>query len=105
MIVTNRPIYYNRQGEPISAEIGSPEFYNAWDSDRTVAKDEIGDVTVSTVFLVIDHAYDGYPLLFETMVFGGDSDQYQRRYHTEAEALAGHAETLAAVKSGVDLYV
>jgi hypothetical protein len=48
---------------------------------------------VSTVWLGIDHAREGRPLIFETMVFP-DEDNYSEldvaRYSTRAEALAGH---------------
>lgn len=51
---------------------------------------------VSTVWLGIDHSFtpDGPPLIFETMVFGGPMDMYTRRYSTQAQALAGHDETV-----------
>jgi len=59
--------------------------------DRVVDNTKIGDVTVSTVFLGLDHQYGiGEPLLFETMIFGGVHDQYQERYSTWDEAVAGH---------------
>jgi hypothetical protein len=47
---------------------------------------------VSTVFLGFDHRLigAGEPILFETMIFGGDHDCYQERYETEAQAVAGH---------------
>jgi hypothetical protein len=69
-------------------------------ADRTIARDELpGDVTVSTVFLGIDHNFGGgRPLLFETMVFGGSLDQEQERYTTRQRALAGHARWLDAAK-------
>ena len=39
-------------------------------SHRQVAKTDLGDIRVSTVFLGLDHSLgDGPPLLFETMVF------------------------------------
>lgn len=49
-------------------------------------------ISVSTVFLVIDHNYSrkGAPILFETMVFGGRYDGLQFRYSTIEEAEAGH---------------
>ena len=61
-------------------------------ADRHVARDERDGVVVSTVFLGLNHAFGpGQPLLFETMIFGGPSDQDQARYSTWAEATAGHA--------------
>lgn len=60
-------------------------------SDRTVEKTTIGDVDISTVFLGLDHSFGGgEPLLFETMIFGGDDDGYQERYSTWDEAVKGH---------------
>ena len=62
-------------------------------ADRHVARDKVGDVKVSTVFLGLDHRFGdkGPPLLFETMIFGGPHDGYQERYATWAEAERGHA--------------
>ena len=67
-------------------------------AERTVARDEIGDVTVSTVFLGVDHAFfGGPPVLWETMVFGGHLDGDQERYTSRADAVAWHAEVVARV--------
>ncbi len=56
------------------------------------------EVCVSTVFLGVDHAYSGKPITFETMIFGGKYDQYQRRYYTVEQAKQGHQEALELVK-------
>jgi hypothetical protein len=59
--------------------------------NRRVASTAKNGVTVSTVFLGLDHQYDdGPPLLFETMVFGGGEDEMMDRYTTWDEAVAGH---------------
>lgn len=60
--------------------------------DRHVAKTDISDeVNVSTVFLGLNHNYgDGEPVLFETMVFGGELDEEMERYSTWEEAKEGH---------------
>lgn len=48
-------------------------------------------VTVSTVFLGLDHSFgSGDPILFETMIFGGERDGFLQRYSTRDEALKGH---------------
>ena len=49
-------------------------------------------ISVSTVFLGLDHRWfgDGPPLVFETMVFGGEFDHEQERYGSWAAAEAGH---------------
>lgn len=60
-------------------------------AERHVAKTEAGDVKVSTVFLGLDHSFgEGPPLLFETMIFGGDHDEEMWRYSTWDEAEQGH---------------
>lgn len=64
-------------------------------SDRQVARDTVGDSEVSTVFLGIDHNFsrDGNPILWETMVFGGELDQDQARCSGSREqAEAMHRE-------------
>ena len=70
--------------------------------DRRVARDKVGDTSISTVFLGIDHncTEKGPPELFETMIFGGEHDDYQKRYATWEEAEAGHAKALKMVKEG-----
>lgn len=60
-------------------------------AERHVDATTVGDARVSTVFLGLDHSFGhGPPLLFETMIFGGPHDQYQERYPTRDEAVAGH---------------
>lgn len=64
--------------------------------NRTVSRKKIGKgknrVVISTVFLGIDHShgFSKYPILFETMVFGGLNNLYQQRYRTWNEAARGH---------------
>lgn len=66
---------------------------------RPVQQDDIGDTRVSTVFLGVDHSWqDGPPVLFETMIFGGDRDQECHRYHTWEEAEAGHRQVLESFR-------
>lgn len=73
-------------------------FENA--DNRIVAGDTIAGVRISTVFLGIDHSFGAdKPLLFETMVFGGEYDQSQERYCTIKQARAGHNQWLAKVEN------
>ncbi len=66
--------------------------------NRRVAHDEVGAVRISTVFLGLDHSFaGGPPMLFETMIFGGAHDQYQRRCSTWEQAETIHADALAMV--------
>lgn len=58
---------------------------------RILQQDSANGIKVSTVFLGLDHSFaDGPPLLWETMIFGGEHDQYQERYSTRAQAIEGH---------------
>jgi hypothetical protein len=62
-------------------------------NNRVVKYTRYGNILISTVFLGIDHGYESkVPIVFETMVFGGKHDEYQRRYSTYDEALDGHKE-------------
>jgi hypothetical protein len=73
-----------------------------WDDPSCiVAKTDIGDIHVSTVFLGIDHNFsdDGPPLLFETMIFGGEHDRHQTRCSTWEEAEAMHKAALELVEN------
>lgn len=73
---------------------------------RRVGYVEFGDlkaegVAVSTVFCTYNEAYDFQnkpPLVFETMVFGGDLDGERRQYSTWAKAKDGHRAMVARVK-------
>jgi hypothetical protein len=70
-------------------------------SNRIVTKEDINDVTVSTVFLGIDHAFreSSPPILFETMVFGGPLNEEQNRCSTWDEAEAMHAAMVKRVRN------
>ena len=67
---------------------------------QNLFQSSLGKVWVSTIFLSIDHNLTGVgdPVLFETMIFGGKHDGYQRRYTTYKDAKAGHK---AAVRMSV----
>jgi uncharacterized protein YcfJ len=71
-------------------------------ADRRVARTDIGDVAISTVFLGINHGSAfGRPLLFETMAFGGAFDGNCVRSSCWDEAEYLHASAVALVTSGV----
>lgn len=89
--------YYDRQGKEISQEqwivLGADRAY------RQVAHDDYGWAAVSTVWLGLDHRMDptSPKQIFETMIFGGEYDEYQWRYSTEKEALEGHHNALKLI--------
>ena len=65
-------------------------------ADRKVARSEVGKTKISTVFLGLDHSFgEGPPMLFETMIFGGEHDEYQDRCSTWEEAEQMHAKAVA----------
>ena len=79
-------------------------------ADRRVSKDIViksGEdaITVSTVFLGLNHQYNPEepPLLFETMIFGGKFDQDMWRYSTWDEAVKGHNKVAEKIKKHVIL--
>jgi hypothetical protein len=89
----------NENDEPVPADL--MVWARFMESDRRVLKqDDIGEVKVSTVFLGLDHRFGraGPPILYETMIFGGEDDQFQERYCTRDAALEGHASALAMVR-------
>jgi hypothetical protein len=57
-----------------------------------LAKTDIGKVQVSTVFVGVNQVF------FETMIFGGKYNGYQRRCSTWDEAEIEHAEAVAMVR-------
>lgn len=58
---------------------------------------------VSTVFLGLDHGWNGGPpVLWETMVFGGKYDQEQDRYISYDEAVQGHRQWVKRVEEAFE---
>jgi hypothetical protein len=120
--MTERPRYYILEGHE-ARPVDTVEEWARWfegslaldgvearrKDKRRVDFTDLGYCTVSTVFLGVDHAFwGGPPILFETMVFappeGGTTfpeewDGRQRRYTTWDEAVAGHDEMVAELRS------
>ena len=87
-------------------------------ADRTVERTQVGVWEVSTIFLGLNHSFGdgGPPLLFETMVFGGEvtrtlvldgetrtftgrhSEDGPFRYSTWEAAMAGHRRVVQQVR-------
>lgn len=66
-----------------------------------IARDHIGKVLVSTVFLGIVSDCDD-PHWFETIVFGTEEEyEPQWRYRTYDEAIVGHWKVVQFVKKGM----
>lgn len=83
--------YYDKQGNPLTRE----EYFELLERQgrdyKRVGSTKIGSIWISTVWLGLDHGYDGgAPLIFETMQFDGDASGDCERYSTLEEAQAGH---------------
>jgi hypothetical protein len=88
------------EGKPIFEP--DPIKFAIWYDDknnRRVAKTIVSNgVEVSTVFLAIDHSWNtGPPVLWETLVFGGQFDGHMDRYTSHEEALEGHEKIVKMV--------
>lgn len=96
-------MYYDRNGNPMSMEEWAASFELRHTKDyKQVAFEDMGEVHVSTVWLGLNHNMTGIgpPLIFETMIFGGPHDRWMKRYPTEAAAIAGHDQAVAALREG-----
>ena len=85
-------MYWRLNGKNIE-EVDIVDWYKRKNPLSTqLFKSNFGEVDVSTIFMAMDHSFgdDGEPILFETMVFGGEHDNYQERYHTYDRAEEGH---------------
>jgi len=72
--------------------------------ERIVAKTAVGGMSVSTVFLGLDHSFgSGPPMLFETMIFGGPLDrEYQERCSTWEQAEEMHERAVQVAQQQID---
>lgn len=90
--------YYDTQGRPLSDTLAWARLFDQRaksEDDRwwRVGETKLGeDVKISTVWLGLDHQwYDGPPIIFESMIFGGSLDEEMVRYSTWEQAEEGHA--------------
>jgi hypothetical protein len=104
------PRYYTLDdtGSPVPCDDTAE--WSCWyaknEKQRTISRTNLQELgTVSTIFLAVDHGY-GFqdplrykPVLWETMVFGGPLDQYQRRYTSQEEARQDHERIVSALKT------
>ncbi|KKN73751.1 hypothetical protein LCGC14_0396990 [marine sediment metagenome] len=90
-------LHYDRDGNELTLLAWAEKLED--DDYRRVELTERDDIKVSTVWLGLNQDFTGIgpPVIFETMVFGGDHDGKQQRYSTEEQARAGHAEVVTEV--------
>lgn len=100
--------YHDRAGRPITLDEWSVKFENPeykvvgwWSNHGNNPKlNSNAELIVSTVWLGMNHAWDGGLAIFESMIFGGKYGQYQMRYATEQEALDGHQRIVDDLQAG-----
>lgn len=108
--------WYILDGREVRPAASYEEYFRWRDAQRgkhpratfQVAAEEVNDVTVSTVFLGLDHGWgEGPPQVFETMTFDHRADptcdQFCWRYTTLDEAEAGHKAVVVAIRTGSEL--
>jgi hypothetical protein len=115
-LTPGRSLYFDREGRPITLQRWTELHEHSLDADDQcvvnpylrVAEDLLddgagGSVWVSTVWLGIDHGFgmEPVPVIFETMIFGGEHDHVMMRYSTEAEAIKGHREAVDDLRAGL----
>lgn len=98
--------YYDIRGNAITVDEWTTSRKDGdWETAHRKT-DVDGHASVSTVWLGMDHRYgdDGPPLIFESMIFGGNLDQTRERYSTMEEAHAGHERLVAQVRAERDAF-
>lgn len=86
-------ILEGKTAKPVDDVIAWAKWYET--ADRAVKKTELRDCNISTVFLGMNHRHgNGTPVLFETMIFGGEHDGYCERSCTWEEAENEHQKAI-----------
>jgi len=97
-------MFYKQLENGEVAECSLEEWSAAFDmiEQRRVAWDDVGNMQVSIVFLGTDHGFGmgKLPVLWETMIFGlPNEEEYQERYTSRKDALAGHQQAVSLAQS------
>jgi hypothetical protein len=83
----------DEQGDPVPCDFLTWAEWLEQHEDRHVRFDRLGRTVVSTAFIGLDLSSPPnrhYPVLWETMVFGGIFDGQQARFQSRVHALAAH---------------
>jgi hypothetical protein len=102
--MTSKPIflvtYHDRQGKEISREQWSEYLHDPDYKRVSLWTNWCGEIEVSTVWLGMCFG-DDRDKLFETMIFRDDNGlEFQDRYPTEEQAIAGHKRQVEWVEAG-----
>ena len=91
----------NENNKPVASTANESSLWMENNPEKKAVKQErIGKIFISTVFLGLDHAWNSdIPVLWETMIFGGEHNQYQERYTSYEDALEGHQTALNLVNN------
>lgn len=82
-------MYILKNKKPVEAA-NDKQFFDWMSKNKIIARETSGSAMISTVFLGFDHG--GF--LFETMIFGGEHDGYQKRHLEYDDAIEGHKEAV-----------
>ncbi len=100
-----RPKYYELEGTTaVPLEEGKLPSWRIAEYRVAFTENVLPGVNVSTVFLPIDHNFseEGPPLVFETLVFGGNLDGETERYSDWTSAVKGHERMVGRVQGRVE---
>lgn len=90
----------NEKNEPEEVFGGARVWASMSRRNERVEVTNIGDASISTMFLGIGSFPTGLPF-FETMIFGGPLDMYQERCRTWGEAVEQHKRAIEQHKLAV----
>jgi hypothetical protein len=103
-----RPMYSDRQGNPMTMQQWAEKFED--DGYRHIARDVIGPaepldpaplIIVSTFWLGLNHDLrSDEPLIYETIIIGGEHDATGMWYATEKQAHEGHQRAVDELRAG-----
>lgn len=103
MGMMDRPLYFDRQGQPIELMDWARKMED--DKYRRLAFDWVGRYSVSTIWEGLDRGMGWYtgrpPLIFSTAVLTDDEWVDVEHYATEALAIHGHDQIVARYRSRV----
>ncbi|MGE5697184.1 MAG: hypothetical protein ACM4D3_18735 [Candidatus Sericytochromatia bacterium] len=102
-----RPVYYDRAGNPMTRQQWAQKLDD--EDYRHIARDVIGPrepldpaplITVSTFWLGLNHDWRSEePLIYETIIGGGEHDTTGMRYATESQAREGHRRVVDELRT------
>jgi len=97
----------DNENNPVKAtDLEYSEWCKDYSNRKVIGKTNIAKSFISTVFLGLDHSWDGgLPLLWETMIFSDDeNDLFQERYTSQESAVYGHERAVMAIINKTNLH-